>query len=896
MAAIIRVRNADGTIVEIPALKGDPGDKSAVLYTEQSLTEEQKTQARENIGAVSHKDINGQNKYAKYFTITADGVLSLKPEYRGACYGAIEFVPGMDVTNGYFYVDKLGPGSILYQCVRTSNSSAVNAEGYPKSLEQTYYFTPASNYENKVSDNGAGMVGSKNYELPELLYVPEMVGSIKSIALESMIFDHNQAFKEIVLPITVTSIPEQCFFGCQRLVDVYNTDRITSIGKLSFSRCVSLKQISLPSLEYAEEQAFRSCVLLEYAHIGKVTELSDDLFRGCYELKKIEHDSSCKVARVGKGACTATYKLREADFIKDVTFMDIGAFFKSGINYDWSSLDNCAFAQEVVSGSYRYPAYPTSLQLNPVDFWSDCTPSACHNPTPTHFCQLDPRWINRWVGNIEESGKAYGNGCGLFTLMHAYCGLNNLELSNVAEFESIVNRLLDNDPSIWTDYLTLVSAGDGIKEWGERLGLSVTEYYEYNTSTLQKLYDALLDGSYAYAVIPTYTTRRGTLEVNPGGHAALIYGATEDGRLMVIDSNELYPENMTVGNKYSALYQSSFYPDSQGTQKPIFCIISKPIEYIRYATIDDALAETNEVADGAVGAYYDKYRKYHITLLGDMESATRIDVQRNCTLHLNGYTLTFTSYDAYLNISTAKEVVIDGTGVRKDQSSGTVVLHKSAIKKDGTTSTSGSQQLIKTTGTNLIVYGGEYSATNITNPDRKSISAIVAGTSTPVAKIKLNDCVITATALEKAHAYGVQVDSLMANNCTITATSENANAVPVLLYVDGNIKNCTVVAEATGDGTAYSLNLHKNGVDCTILNTTVRGTVNGYNADNNNNVVGLAINTGWKATVTDCDIAVNRIGVNESDYTASPLTTAITCEGTGSVTCNGTNIFVPAYP
>jgi len=45
MAAIIRVRQADGTIVEIPAVAED-----AVLYTKQTITEEQQAQARENIG------------------------------------------------------------------------------------------------------------------------------------------------------------------------------------------------------------------------------------------------------------------------------------------------------------------------------------------------------------------------------------------------------------------------------------------------------------------------------------------------------------------------------------------------------------------------------------------------------------------------------------------------------------------------------------------------------------------------------------------------------------------------------------------------------------------------------------------------------------------------------
>lgn len=43
----------DVVVVEVPGIQGPAGAKHGVLFTEQNLTEEQKEQARKNIGAVS---------------------------------------------------------------------------------------------------------------------------------------------------------------------------------------------------------------------------------------------------------------------------------------------------------------------------------------------------------------------------------------------------------------------------------------------------------------------------------------------------------------------------------------------------------------------------------------------------------------------------------------------------------------------------------------------------------------------------------------------------------------------------------------------------------------------------------------------------------------------------
>lgn len=60
--ALLRIRDKDGNIIEVPALKGDSSSESVSYSKAQNLTDEQKVQARDNIGAFdASKIINAEN-------------------------------------------------------------------------------------------------------------------------------------------------------------------------------------------------------------------------------------------------------------------------------------------------------------------------------------------------------------------------------------------------------------------------------------------------------------------------------------------------------------------------------------------------------------------------------------------------------------------------------------------------------------------------------------------------------------------------------------------------------------------------------------------------------------------------------------------------------------------
>lgn len=425
--------------------------------------------------------------HAQYFQVTWNGIISLKPEFRGE---------------------------------------------------------PTKNMTSAVSDNGVGFAGSRNEELPEHLVIPEMVGNTAVTSIADGAFYSNMAIKTVTFPKTLNTIPQSCFRGTL-LESIENAEHVTTIGEYAFHNS-NLHRAYFPKLQTLGTSAFCQCSHLTYAHIGKVTEIPKDVFFKDRKLSCI--DSDCLVTSVGNTALYATSGLTSADFVKNLKSIGIGAFIQTGLDFDWSSLTGCTVGTNGTPDEY-----------NPVNFWSACTPTACKNPLPTHMCQTDPRWVDRVVFTGFADRNTWEYGCQLFCIMHIYCGLNQLYLSTVKEFEDLVESLqpgyLQNYGKGWSDITRLC----------EPLGISVTEYAEFNAENLQALYDALNAGK--YAIIGTSAADDSLV-----GHVVVAYGVTANGKLLIADSGYQYRNDPTVGAKYAVPYKTLAIPKIGDIT---FCILSK---------------------------------------------------------------------------------------------------------------------------------------------------------------------------------------------------------------------------------------------------------------------------------------------------------------------------------
>ena len=453
---------------------------NAVLFDEQSLTQEQQEQIKKNI------DIYGDpNVHSRFFSITKNGVLSLVPEYRG---------------------------------------------------ESTF-----SNYLDSLSNNGAGVAGDLNAELPKHLVIPELVNGIPVNKLADGIFAFNKAIESVTFPGTISEVPSLAFAGCFNLKAVYNTDYISSLGAGCF-QATKCKKFIFPNLKVAGVTTFSSSGELIYADVGDIETVPSNMFFDCKNLHTVT--SKGNIESIENRAFFYATSLTNADFIKDVKSIGALAFNACDFEYDWTELEK--------ANGCEFKSYATPRELSTENYWEDTTYKPCENPTPTHLAQSNPEWSSTRIG---PHSKVYGSGCALFTTMHMYCGVMGITYEHPEEFTEFALQYCEEFQQSYSG--SAVRCNAILKSLpGYGTHYTVSYYTECNTERLQELYDALYAGGYAYLVVSGGSINADGV-ASSGGHAVTACGITEDGEIIIADSSgDVYTSRATATPKYAIKYKN----------------------------------------------------------------------------------------------------------------------------------------------------------------------------------------------------------------------------------------------------------------------------------------------------------------------------------------------------
>jgi hypothetical protein len=104
----------------------------------------------------------------------------------------------------------------------------------------------------------------------------------------------------VIIDRSIKIIPEQAFYGCEKLVSVEFHDGVEEIKGLAFDGCHSLRGIKLPGVKEVGWEAFMDCFSLTDVEFGdKLEIIGRGAFNGCHSLRKIKMQS---VRRIGCGA------------------------------------------------------------------------------------------------------------------------------------------------------------------------------------------------------------------------------------------------------------------------------------------------------------------------------------------------------------------------------------------------------------------------------------------------------------------------------------------------------------------------------------------------------------------------------------------------------------------
>ena len=289
----------------------------------------------------------------------------------------------------------------------------------------------------------------------------------------------------------------------------------------------------------------------------------------------------------------------------------------------------------------------------------------------------------------------------------------------------------------------------------------------------------------------------------------------------------------------------------------------------RYATIQDAHDGASATADGKVLAYTCG-GVLNIMLLDNMESATVINITKDCTLHLNGKKLSFTTAGAYLNINTASNVTINGE------------VAGSEITKN--IANGANEKLVSATDTALRMVGGTYSVYGT-----YATAAMCVRTENASTSITMYGCTVIAdvsvgNSVRCAQFYG----NSTIDYCTFEATNKAGAASGATMGI-ATVRGCdkftlrksTIVAKSDGTANAQAVGALANTnvvEDCDIyaLSMGLRTNVYGYFCTNDITVINCHIEAdGWSDTE-------NEDGV-PTPYPVYP----ISCDADSHITING---------
>lgn len=372
-------------------------------------------------------------------------------------------------------------------------------------LQPEYRGEGSADYEYSISYDGVGNNGSKIEELPETIIIPEIVNEIAVTALADGMFCKNKRVKSITIPACITEIPEYFCYSAQGLIEVNGTENVQVMKSRAFSN-TALKKVSFPALELLDgDWHFNACGLLVSADLGnKITAISAQCFDGCYRLSALRNAQN--VTSVGARAFYRATRLLPPAFLPKLKNIGDYGFMRCRVVYDWASLheNECTFGTKA-----------TTLQINPTDFWSECTPVPCEIPMRSTFTQRNPAWSNETVDN---TGTKYKNGCITVCSAMVYSVLEEKEMASPQEFMDAVRA---EKPALLS--LNSQTIPNQIEYW-DALGYDGTQK-TFDAENLQLLYDTLAAGTPVIVDV-----------LQPsGGHMVVVHGINEKGEVLVVD-------------------------------------------------------------------------------------------------------------------------------------------------------------------------------------------------------------------------------------------------------------------------------------------------------------------------------------------------------------------------
>ncbi len=398
------------------------------------------------------------------------------------------------------------------------------------SLKPAYRGKGKAELPYSVSDTGAGNDGSGIEKLPERIVIPESINGVAVTGYQPGMFYYNYQVKEIVFADGVKTIPDSFCAEAHQLTSIKNTEHIEHIGAFAFSP-TRIKKAMFPSLKTCGTKAFFICSYLTVADIGQIEIIPTYMLCQCLSLVSVYGGEN--VTTVSDNAFRFTSSLVNAPFLSNgkITSFGKNAFRMSRLQFDWDSL-GLTFS----STNYETPIvanesdYWSAFEDPASTYYKAYTP--CRNPSVEMFATRNPEWTAKtYLNTTDNHGVAipYQKCCNIMCIAFIYSCFEGVEFNSPVQFaEEVIAKhtsLNTLDPRSQTAIKTIVEAM-GYNDEAHEMYVNdsgVDTGNIFTSEDLKRIYDTLKNGGYVL--------------LNRGGHSIVLYGVNDKGEVLVADSD-----------------------------------------------------------------------------------------------------------------------------------------------------------------------------------------------------------------------------------------------------------------------------------------------------------------------------------------------------------------------
>ncbi len=375
--ALSRVRMPDSLTSLGETLNGDSGytgEPSALWSTTEGKEDEYKTTSKQMSGAF---DGCTQLTYLDLNNVIRIGGLAFRncplTEVAGTKNAEGKITGELDLSK----VQVFGKGAFSGTGLKKVNLSGVwySNTGTTKAKYPMGFGDGAENYTTQLTNSDSEGVFENCAQLETVTFSEVTSGAhgtsssqAAKITLGKLMFKNCGKLESVVLPKSVTALPETVFYGCSKLSGIVFNGTLTSFGDYSFAGCTSLEAIDLSEatatsiatgmfdgcekladvklntgrLQYINDYAFRNCVSLvsevpegakisafQFTSLTKVTKFGTSAFEGCTGITKLETATLASATgkiTIGTAAFRGCSSLTSVTLSKNVTTINTSAF------------------------------------------------------------------------------------------------------------------------------------------------------------------------------------------------------------------------------------------------------------------------------------------------------------------------------------------------------------------------------------------------------------------------------------------------------------------------------------------------------------------------------------------------------------------------------------------